>query len=220
MKKILSVLFACLLIISLLPTRTFAADVKNPTIESLINLGCETFPEYSEKIIASSSIKASRSTSDEKLRIVVQETRSISDNQELTYIELSNREVLLANNHYTVDADQTSQETGTSGVVTYTYNFSITRLSSAGTFALNNFRYKIYPNNYDSIVSPGIVSTNPGCTATRDVYTQYETASKPAQVSYGMVFVLGQSGTDAFQGDFIIKVQNNRMSYSVVDYEA
>lgn len=219
MKKTISIFIALVIIFNIVPFNAFAFETAKGTNEDLVALGCQVFPEYADRIISSQNASTFDVSTRQNLRIAFQETRNISENSQLTYIELTNGEVLFANSHYTVVPDLTYQESGTGGVNVYKYDFKITRLSSIGEFNLNNFTYRVYPSAYDTIISKGSLDYR-ACTPTQLYYDSQETASIPARLAYRIMFEFGNSGEHTFQCDFFIRIRNNNLSYEIVDYEA
>ena len=95
MKKSISTVVALILILSMIPLRVFASDLSDSENDELIALACDIFPEYAYKIQNPPSLDqlfsaTSARSIDDGFKIVLRETRNVSDSRQITYQEYAN----------------------------------------------------------------------------------------------------------------------------------
>lgn len=219
MKKLISLIISFVLIACFIPVNVHAAEESTPTRDALLSLACQVFPEYATKIAADQppSADALQRFSDET-DVVISETRKVNENMYMTYTELSNGIVTLAN--FVTNPSLTYNYRHNNGDATnYTVTLTGTAPGSYQTFTATNVKFTIYSSDYDCITSVGAPKvTNPdGSTYTTDIKTSCspnETSSNSAVAYYRFPVMFGSLN---YSGVFTLSIKNN---VSTVDYYA
>lgn len=151
-RRLLSVLLALVMLLTTAPTvfATNEADVQ----QELIDLACEVFPEYTNKILNQRILPSSGMRSSD-MELVCSETRKVSDLQTVLYSEYSNGAILLTD--ITADPPNVTYVdivNGSSSTV-YTVNIRATCTGGYGSFTANNIKFSLISSAYDRIDSKG-----------------------------------------------------------------
>ena len=193
MKRYLCLALSLLVCISLLPFYAYASpespesvqyDLTPEEVRAIIN---EAFPEYvalnQGGLVSENSIQNRSATEATLLR---EQTRAVSDNMSVTYLEYSNGRsfgVL----HYSVTNVNSSTNSYASS---HTVDVYITCYGSSGQVKIDNFQYVLVNNAYDSISSRGTLDNSladqPGL---EGAYQMTETASSNAYAKYTCYFI-------------------------------
>lgn len=217
MKKLFGILLSLVIVINLIPFPAFAAENSSCEYDEIIEAACEVFPEYAVKILCNTPDGLGYSRTRNSATLVICETRSVSENQEITYAEFSNGAVVLASNVFSkVVTPTSSNELG--GVVTTTCEIKVVcNYASKIAFKLSRFIYKMLANDYDYIVSKGTASADSysgaHCVFSEDDYVQYETATQNAHLYYTLDFY--DNSSNCFDCDLSITIGNNGFSCNV-----
>lgn len=223
MKKILAVLFCALMVFSAMPVAASAATEAENERDELLALACAVFPEHTDVIRNQEMPNVSCQTqSDGTIEVVTKETRAVSDDTELTYIEYSDRTAAIIKGKFTAERTSSSDQSELGGVVTTTCSFKVTCSTSSGVFTLSRVMYKMNANDYDYFLNAGSSSVNNYCSVLSNSYNQYETASSLATIVYKLRFNYGSTSGSSGNfnvTDFYIKVGNNGMEYGLYPYD-
>lgn len=212
MKKIMSFFLTIVLLMGVCIVPSSASDenmlppdVKIRSGEDAIELACEIWPEYEDKLLWKDVKPLTRSAAENN-KIVVQKTHQISENEIITYIEYENGlAVVMANSNWIEDS-----HTSGSGYDDYSGSFFVA--SGMSTAHLLNFRYRINKSGYDQILSKGDMYTVQANVSTHG-YKPSENASGPAYYTFQVYFVdnLGNLYGSSIAG---LQVGNNKFSWS------
>lgn len=217
MKRTLSILLAALLLVTMLPLSVGAEEATSER-ERLMALACEVFPEYADVIAADQAPAENRLRSIEKPTVVFTETRKVSNDEYITYTELSNGIVTLVDLATDPTLTYVSEHmTGTS--TSYTATLTGTAPGSMQTFKATGVRFTIYNSSYDRVISTGtpkVINPNNTIYAEGDeiivTRNEYETATTAAMAYYKFPIIFG---TTDYDGVFTLSIMNNR---TTVDY--
>ena len=155
MKKIMSMLLTVALVFSALCLPVYAEendpipqDIQIRSGEDALELACEIWPEYADKLMWEDLKPMTRSASMDN-PVVVQKTHQISDKESITYVEYANGfAVAAAVSNWTEDS-----HTSGSGYDRYVGGIYVT--SGMSTAHLLGFTYQLNHADYDEIVSFG-----------------------------------------------------------------
>lgn len=186
MKKAISLCLAMLLLIGMLPMGAIPASADEVestryTRDEIVAITCAAFPEYATSFTSQSVPEAMTCTEDDP--VVISETREVSDNEMVTYVQYASGVALsLLTKYWKVTNSSTS-----GNVTTYTGTLDVVCTTSTKVFRVVNFRYKINTSGYDSIVNS---FSNTGTTATYKLAYKNltETSSSKAYVWYEVKF--------------------------------
>ena len=219
MKKFFSLIIAFVLIVCVFPANANATEIDIANREQLLSLACQVFPEYATKIAADQPPSAEAlQRSSAETDVVISETRKVNDNMYMTYTELSNGVVTLAN-FVTYPSLTYNYRHNNGDATNYTVTLTGTAPGSYQTFTATNVKFTIYSSDYDCITSVGAPKvTNPdGSTYTTDIKTSCspnETSSNSAVAYYRFPVMFGSLN---YSGVFTLSIKNN---VSTVDYYA
>lgn len=153
MKKVISLCLALFILFATMPV-VHATDSSVNTHEELINLACEVYPEYANKIRNQKILPSSHARSSEPPELIYSDSRDTSNGGTLLYSEYSNGVILLTN--YTPKKEVTVVDSNTgAGATAYTINISATCSGTNGTFTAKNVKYTTISSSYDRIDSVG-----------------------------------------------------------------
>ncbi len=210
MKKYLSLLMSVLLMVSaILPFHASAAANDVMTYEEHVKLAKDIFPEYAEKLDGNQALSRTTPQSDnEDVFPVVQKTRAVDKNTIMTYTEHNNGMITLGTARFIPDADYTI--TDSQAFNTYT-QFTATIVASVlegPTFTASGVRYRIYPSDFDRVLSAGSYGI-PGYTSSDFTVSMnsIETSSQAAYINYAFTSLIG--GTLSYSCDVVFRVRNN-----------
>lgn len=212
MKKLLCAMMAIILMLPCFLTIPVAAAEEDWTSdEQFMQMAKKTFPEYSDKLEKNASPykknMTERAATD--VTVAVKETRAVDKNTVMTYTEYDNGLVTLAAARFNISKDLIIHDSETHSnyeLFTATIKASVVEGPS---FTAKNLQYKIYPSDYDRIVSIGdysipnyskdefVCRVNKTETADRCAYVYYEFAAPVGGEYYGgrVVFELYQNQT-------------------------
>lgn len=193
MKRLFTIILSLVLVISMIPVGTVAAEDTSERDE-LIALACEVFPEYAVFIQNNNSTSRSGSLS-EKTEVLFTETRSVSDNERITYVQLSSNGAIIIDETIgqieliETDSSMSNFSAGIRGSLSY--KVICTHEYYPGIFYLDDFEYTIYTSAYDWINNDGTMTCNNGvyCAFSQGSTVYQETANNSAHASYGLRFI-------------------------------
>lgn len=185
MRKICLLLCFLFLVTIMFPFSVHATEAPL-TYDELIELSCEVFPEYADRI--TNPVISSSSTYSTRDPVIISEVRTISDNEVLTYQEMASGYSILSYSHkwdVISSSDNGYQFTKTGSLYVYC---SI----SPEVFALTEFTYKINTSGYDYISDFGETYLS-SCTvmhseSSSNYRKQFENGSGPAYAVYNLTF--------------------------------
>lgn len=196
MRKLISVVMATLILFTM-PLNAFAAeDHSTYTHEELIQLGCDVFPEYADKILHSNCNGSSISTFSNRKELLFEETRKVSEDVVLTYTEYSNNMVFLTSaTYYSNKIDHTME--WVSGTL-YRYNVGLqaTSNSSSDVFLASNITFQESNETHATITSRGELSDSSTSDNEFSSWRQNETNSLSAYTSYNATFHLNDGSNE------------------------
>ena len=220
MKKMLAIMLAIVVMVSLLTVNVAATGIKGGEMykrNEIMEKACQVFPEYAAIIRTENRNTAykAKSHSDKRLHVVREETRSAGPNRNITYTELSDGAVLLASYSFYY-SDNTTHEPPHGGETKYTATIDVMCTASYGVFTLRNIKYTI-SDGYDKITSPGSPSVNDNDECfyhTNSVYDYdykaNETLHNPAYIMYKLTYHVRDTEPGyLYQTIFRFKLQNN-----------
>ena len=198
MKRLLSALAVMLLLLTMLPFSAVAVETETSERELLISLACKVFPEHATKIcsdIHSTTYGLNQRTNRKEL--VVTETRSISENEQITYSEYSDGSVYLVGASidpwYLVD----SGVSDSSSTTVYTGRFIITsNVNENALVVINNIKYAIVNGAPNYIISKGSATYEDSAELCSAVITRTtQNGNLPAEIKYDVHFI-SEDGTE------------------------
>lgn len=195
MKKIFTIFLSFCLIVTLLPIDTKAETKHQIEQNDLIELACSIFPEYEQAIRGNSKEKTySNRTSNSD--IVLKQSRSISSDETLSYIQFADGNGLIVNSSRTVAqlTETGSSVAGFSGGSNYYYSYKVTPTDTtyfSGIFYLDDLVITIYNSSYDWISSDGTASVNSSiyCKYNKTSNGRQETSTSAADLCYNITFI-------------------------------
>lgn len=217
MRKLMSVILVLVLMLSL-ACPAFAESVveeKNTKLsrEELTALACEVFPEYASKITSLPVAALSRSTTSEPT-VVCCETRKLSEDETITYTELSSGVTSVIYNKAWYE--HSSSQSG--NIKTVTGDFSVICNLSLEELYICDFVYCINSSGYDYISSYGTDSLS-DCSVVAIYKQKTETASSNAYLEYRVLFApypyLEELGYPSHSAIIRLVVGDNTLSTSV-----
>lgn len=192
MRKVFTALLTAALLFSNVFMMSVCAVEQDITDKNqLLVLAKETFPEFSDKIDGMDT--PSRARSSDK-SVAVRLTRNVDSNTTMTYTEYNNGIVTLGAARFAEDAEINVNDSEIhSTYVEYTATI-VAYVLEGPTFTATNVKYRIYPTDYDQIVSVGNYSI-PGYTDDDFEVSLRgnETASQSACASYEFLCPVGGS---------------------------
>ena len=212
MKKIMSMLLTVALVFSALCLPVYAEendpipqDIQIRSGEDALELACEIWPEYADKLMWEDLKPMTRSASMNN-PVVVQKTHQISDKESITYVEYANGfAMVMAVSNWQEDSFTAGPNYGQ-----YTGGLYVT--SGMSTAHLLGFTYRINYNTFDQIMDFGYMST-----VHADVQEQgkwaTESATGPAYYTY-QVYFTDDFGTLYGTSLVNLRVQNNQFTWS------
>lgn len=155
MKK-MSILFSILFFLGLFPTSVCASETKL-TEETIYQIGAEVFPEYADKILSRSTTETAQTNSYlSGCSVTFSESRSVSENEEITYQEYENGTFSLV---LTAETILKSSSSG-SGYRLFTVDITAVHSYLVGAMYINDFTYTIIQGANDQINSFGGTATS------------------------------------------------------------
>lgn len=183
MKKSISLFLILALILPCILVHANAIGVET-TLNDTEVLACEVFPEYASIIRGENLSSATWSRSTGERELVVYETREISDDHRMTYMQYSDGIAIIAdelNPEYSFSDSTTTGESYTR----YTSTLTVDVNFSSDTFKVTNLKYTINSNSYDQITGRGSIDTSDIYDASHDSnYQLNETSTSRAFCKY------------------------------------
>ena len=202
MKKALSLLLATVLLLSLLPTPTYAAESDSSVREQWIQLACEAFPEYEDNIRGTVSTYSRTIVELETTpEVVFCETREISETETVTYAQYSDGRSIIIGGKAAARLTAAPTQSNFAGGIDYTITYTVVPTDTDnfdGIFQVIDFKCRVMPATYDSILNIGTPSVNYSSICKYNVYpgNLTETASSPANVNYSITFYPNYATSD------------------------
>ncbi len=223
MKKRFALFLSLVMVLSsVIPVCTFAAEDNGASRDEIIALASDVFPEYRDKIQGSAPTPCiSPRTSGEDDAVVCSVTRQVSDTEELTYVETRAGGTFLirSTQNDLITGSATGSSSSVSGGKFYTKTITIISPNEnyAGEVTLNRVQFTIYDSAYDIINSKGTYSANRYAIVTPDSSPKYaEDASGDATYKYTIVFTLGEDGHPRYNIGFTVTLRVGG-NFAVVD---
>ncbi len=238
MKKLLSFCLVVCIMLSTIPLTTFAADVCSNEENELLQLACETFPEFADSIlhpvVPNPFTRASSNPA-----IVYTEARKASENICVIYsqyedgtvfltsvegdgLEVSNSRSDLLDELDKPPATEITRDYVVTGQKTeqHTLNIKGTHPGVNGYFQISNFTYTIVYNGYDYINKTGEINCYndwKGCSLYgTPVYK--ETSSNLAYAVFRATYQFGPGAYYSRQTELYIDVGKDCMTFSHVNF--
>lgn len=212
MKRILVVLLSVALLASSFQIMACADSGKCVDREALISRACSIFPEYASKIKGQMTRGYTPNASNSR-EIVRSETRALSENQDILYVEYSDGLVLLAESGYEKSLNIWHQFP-VSGGTEYEAYIVVTLSYSSEYFQASNIEYVIYDNDYDSITNAGDLCDNMTSSASFGTIKYSEDANGSAYANYWAQFK-SNYGTPPYEAVIKLTVGNNQAYVTV-----
>lgn len=207
-RRLVSILIAIVMLFSSVPV-AFATNVIDDQQE-LIDLACEIFPEYANKILYQKALPPSVMRISD-VELVHSESRNVSNSKTLLYSEYSNGIILLTETENEPAEVKYVDITSGSSSTVYTINIKATCTDAYGTFNAENIKFTLISSAYDRIDSKGTYSfSNPemlgfiGCQLVNTApdpnprVVWNESASGNAEIEYMLMFRFA-----AYAGSFL-----------------
>ena len=160
MKKLVSICLVLVLAIGLLTVPAYAqdtevlpADLQIQSGEDALELACQNWPEYEDKLMWKDTVPLARNAVAATNEVVIEKTHHLSENESITYVEYSNGFAAVFSNSNWVEDSHTSG----SGYDEYHGSFFVA--SGMSTAHLLGFKYRINHSSYDQITSFGTMTT-------------------------------------------------------------
>lgn len=182
MKKIVILFLSIAMMLSLLCTNAYAAEIEN---DSVFEKACELFPEHADTIRNAGAAPYERS-SDVHTRVkVFEETRKYSDNQSITYTEFSDGSAYVTSSDFKRTLEQTNSEILSSYLIRYTCNFSVyANYDKSKKMGINGIEFIIDSISYDNITDEGTFSSDSVSHVFYGTVKSWEDSSGHAYASY------------------------------------
>lgn len=214
MKRSISLFLAIIILIAALPLSVLASDAQTTERDRVFTLACEAFPEYASTIRGDAVSTFARWNGNREL--VFSETRAISENESILYGQYSDGSAIIIDiDNQSVEFDGTVDNStfeqftgGKNGTASFTI-FCTDKENYPGSYKISNFKYKIYDNTWDMIVSKGSITKN-DCSGNEEL-TPNETISKSASLVCNISFYGKWSNYPKLGVKFTIYVGNNRV---------
>lgn len=198
MKRTLSIIVLALFLVTMLPIGASATERDAYEREQLLAKACEVFPEYEDYIYGRI---APQSSSRGVREVTFSETRKISETESITYVQYSDGRGIVSQENLQQDFALTStdsSETSFAGGVLVTLSYKVTPTDTgyfSGVFYLDDFKCKVMPSTYDSILNIGTSSSNSSlkCLFNNSTPNYTESAGKSANVTYNLTFIPDRS---------------------------
>lgn len=224
MKKLVALLISFALLITVFPFGVSAVTDDQQRNSLLNEKAASVFPEYADKILNPDCRVSTNTRSKINREIVVNETRTVSDYEYLTYTEYSDGLILLNDCDFYAESEGVNTVTGV-GYRQITANVTAWCVSNYydGYFYLDNITYRLNDgdNNFDTIINPGTPRKGQNCTTSiRSSYTQDESNSGYAKISYSLVFKTGSGAKDTATSNlaFYVGEDTASVSHTAVKY--
>ena len=226
MKRIISITIILALLVSMGSFSVSAIEVGPDAYlvediqirEFALSKALEAFPEYASKIkgehlIQNTAMLMSHSTTP---KVLVNETRMLSETEMVTYQEYDNGLVLTAFG-FMAGKNVTDTSSGT-GYSSTTMNIWLNYASADQTLLVNGVQYAHQQNNYGSITNKGYIdsSSDAGSMAV-SAYKRTGDANGPAYLEYQAIFYVEQYNGFSIQevpvwGFLLLEVDETSMS--------
>ncbi|MBQ3192453.1 MAG: hypothetical protein IJB59_02655 [Oscillospiraceae bacterium] len=220
MKKLLSAILAMIMLLTMLPIGTSAAETGNSERDELIALACEVFPEYAEKIHGdglSTSGNTSRTISAPEL--IKEETRCISDSNKITYSEFSDGSVYITNSNLNLWYMTDNSVSDNSTTTVYTGHIAITcNFNGDAYICIKNLKFALVNGGNDYIISGGYIDARYELTYFSGPHTIRSTeinSSQPAKIYYDL-HINDPADGDSDPFNVYFSVGNNTYSTSYI----
>ena len=201
MKRILALFLAIALLVSTFSIYASATETADFEDDPRLELACEVFPEYADKIRCNcddTSMLSRINTADNARELVVSETRATSDNEYITYTEYSDGVIFLTDYVYGKNVTITEEYPKAFGVMRtmdiYAYCIAATEL---GNITFKDIEYTIFDNDFDVIRSIGTTSSVYRCEVLETDYLLSESPSENAYITFDIKWYTrgtGQAG--------------------------
>ena len=212
MKKLMSIGLTAMLLAGVCVAPTYASnedaipdDIQIRSGEDAIELACEIWPEYEDKLLWKDAKPLTRSAAGDN-KVVVQETQQLSENESITYVEYENGFAMV------MTTSSWTEESHTSGSGYDDYTGGMYVASGMSSAHLLAFQYRINHSSYDQILSDGSMYTVHS-SVYKHGFEPKESASGPAYYTYQVYFTddLGN-----LYGSSIVnlRIQNNNFTWS------
>lgn len=225
-KKNISFVIAAVMLLPILGTCVFASETQDAEREQILDAACKVFPEYENIIRNQNTDAASNARTTENSKLVIQETRPVSDSEYITYLGYSDNTAMIISStgSFSFTTSNSNVEEGT-GVTNNTITLTVVSTASSGKLTLSNIKFSYYHTTYDKITSTGTVTTNSYCKYDTAVYPTCklsENASGNAYIRINQVQFLISGASNWGQCkvlDFEFTVGKNRMDVNLTAYE-
>lgn len=212
MKKFLSFAFAFILAFSsFLPLQVSAAEVDLSDYDQQIALAKQIFPEYSNKLDGNGTLQnIVPYAADSELNIVTRETRAINNNTIMTYTEYDSGVITLGTARFAPDLDFIIDDSVTHSTYEEFTASIYASVVEGPTFSATGIKYRLYPSDYDRVISAGSYDLYGYSDDSVEVYVRpLETSSLFACASYKFPCHVA---TMDYQGIIALQVSNNDAS--------
>lgn len=221
MKKIIAILVAFVMLFSAMTFSVSAAEIEQSGYESLVAKASAAFPEYAEKMQNPNINPSVYARNPESRELLVNETRSISDKESITYTEYSDGLILLSGYEFTAKTITVDRVTNSSST-NITLNIEATCVNDTayhGYFHLDGVKYTLRSSAYDSITNTGTAWREGYCNkATRFLNNPNETATSYAELGYELHFQIGPGGYYTVDSVLILWVGDDTAVLEHIDH--
>lgn len=223
MKRTIALLLSIIITLASFPTYVSATEIKNYEDDPILDLACEVFPEYADKIRCQNTDKSAYpniATASKSRELVANETRAASDNEYITYTEYSDGIILLTDYTYGKEVTITEESSNSLGLMRtmdiYTYCIAVSHL---GNITFKNIKYTILDNDFDIIRSTGTTSGVYQCEIMDSDYLLRESASENAYITFDIKWYTAGSGHAGYFLTSRLKFSLGNNIPSVVHFE-
>lgn len=222
MKRLFSITLALIMMLAF-PLNAYAAAEETHLEDELLELACQIFPEYALTIQRAASGNLPRSSLRETPHVIINKTRAVNENRELTYVQMSNDSVYIVDGQFSAEVENITTDTGTPSVTTYFCDFSVTCAQGSQNFKIDDFSYRIYPSDFDVILKFGTpyfekkyATTKPGdSTFSEEAKKTYENSAGKACLSYYLAFEDMRNNGVYYDATFNIEIGENHRTISL-----
>lgn len=221
MKKMLCMFVVFVMLMSCLPVTVSASSSDKTDLsvsrEEAVEIACEVFPEYADKITTEFSRSRRAVYTDTPRELVREITRNVSENAVMTYAEYSDGMILLSLTNDDFPYSEATNSLVIDGSITH-IDITVRAYCSyvSGTFTLSGVKFDISANGYDRFTNTGTANVSGNVFVHRDYPTtnMIETATTNAKIIYRLHWIVGAAQIDSVISYLTIEVGDNRFVIS------
>ena len=206
MKRVLSILLAAVLLLTMMPFAAFADESEASERDRLLAQACEVFPEYAS-MIRGEYVAPQNLPQDGGNEKLFEEHRDISETTSMSIVGYKSGDVYVTEQTTSgfeitySTSNVSSSVTGVRGFVT----FNATCTNSSGLFKLKDVQIQILYNASDYFMSYGTPYYD-------GIITEIgEKSLSASRIYYAITFNANSAGTSRIYADFVVCFNNDKV---------